>query len=54
MKTETSVSFQPKGGMCATCQFKLKNCSHLDFSSMPVIQRTDNAHIVRCAEFDKS
>jgi len=39
---------QPKGGMCATCINALKDCSQLDFSKMPIIQRPN---IVKCTEY---
>jgi hypothetical protein len=41
---------QPKGGMCATCVWHLRNCAGLNFEGMPVIDRDDEtgAKIVRC------
>jgi len=47
------ISYQPKGGMCATCKNKLSDCSALAFNAMPVIKRDTDAVIVRCIKFDR-
>lgn len=45
------ISF-PKGGMCASCQHKRRDCSALPFDRYPVIKRyRDGTQAVRCAEF---
>lgn len=43
---------QPKGSMCAACQYALKDCSHLLFSSMPALSKYNGVTIVRCTEFE--
>lgn len=45
------MSYQPKGGMCVSCQHRLRDCSHLPFSAYPVIERAGEVRIVRCAEY---
>ncbi|SEI97969.1 hypothetical protein SAMN04244579_02668 [Azotobacter beijerinckii] len=47
------MTFQPKGGMCATCCHALRNCSSLPFASMPVLERAGQAIIVRCTQFQR-
>jgi len=48
------VSHQPKGGMCAVCVNKHKDCSGLKFDEMPMISREkDGTNIVRCTEFKR-
>lgn len=46
-------TYQPKGGMCANCKYKLFDCSTLPFDKMYVIERDDinNINIVRCEDF---
>jgi hypothetical protein len=47
-------TYQPKGGMCATCKHKLKDCSAFNFSEMPKLKAiSDNVIIVRCISFDR-
>ena len=46
-------SYQPKGGMCATCKNKFSDCSALSFNTMPVIKRDTDTVIVRCIKFDR-
>lgn len=42
----------PKGGMCGNCVHAERDCSHLPFSTMPVISTpTQGLSIVRCAEY---
>lgn len=41
---------QPKGGMCRTCTSVAADCSGLPFDTMPVIERTPEAVIVRCTQ----
>jgi hypothetical protein len=45
--------YQPKGGMCAGCKFKNDNCSELEFSKMPVIDKDDEVMIVRCIKYKR-
>ena len=45
------MSYQPKGSMCMSCMYSRKDCSHLDFASMRVIDVTPSASIVRCTEY---
>lgn len=52
--TQKPVTHQPKGGMCSTCvHLVLRNCSHLPFESMPVIEVSDNVKIVRCTDHQR-
>lgn len=46
-------TYQPKGGMCANCQYRLNDCSALPFDKMKVIDRDDLYHIkiVLCDDF---
>jgi hypothetical protein len=47
-------TYQPKGGMCATCRNKFKDCSGLNFSEMPKLKAiSDKVIIVRCTKFDR-
>lgn len=43
-------NYQPKGGMCMSCQYKARNCERLKFNEMPVIARYGNTAIVRCVQ----
>lgn len=51
--------YHPKGSMCAACVHAQRDCSHLPFDTMPVIERymlTGYKHgipgvVVRCTEF---
>lgn len=47
------INYQPKGGMCMSCVNKHKDCSTLDFKSMPIIDKSKDVIIVRCAEFNR-
>lgn len=46
----TIRAYQPKGGMCRTCEHAQCDCSALPFDKMPVIERTPGAIIVRCTQ----
>lgn len=48
-------TYQPKGGMCASCAHLLRNCTHLKFDGMPVIgiNPTTGARIVICTEHER-
>ncbi|SDS24114.1 hypothetical protein SAMN05216198_1515 [Halopseudomonas litoralis] len=49
------MTHQPKGGMCATCTNRDRDCSALPFDRYPVIGRYSYngkpVAIVKCAEF---
>lgn len=49
----SQYTYQPKGGMCANCQYRLNDCRALPFDNMKVIERDDLYHvkIVRCEDF---
>lgn len=49
------VTHIPKGSMCSNCQHILvRNCSHLDFASMPQIEKNkDGVVVVKCGDFVK-
>lgn len=44
--------YQPKGGMCRSCKYANRNCSYLDFSSMPRIAKQGVAVIVKCTAYE--
>jgi hypothetical protein len=45
-------SHQPKGGMCASCADRVKDCSKLPFEEMPVIRTVgEGVRIVACTEY---
>lgn len=50
------MQYQPKGGMCATCKHKHRDCSHLKFDKMPVIDYSalQKIKIVACREYERS
>lgn len=50
-KEAEAMTYQPKGGMCATCALAHRNCSHLPFSTMPALARDAQTVIVRCSDF---
>ncbi len=39
--------------MCSTCQHAHRDCSGLDFKSMPVIEVLPTITVVRCVEFER-
>lgn len=45
--------YQPKGGMCRSCRHALRVCSHLDFTSMPVLHQGQHTVIVRCTDYQR-
>ena len=47
--------YQPKGRMCANCKYKHRDCSHLPFNEMPVIEdlKSYGIFIVKCTDFTK-
>ena len=48
------MNYQPKGSMCANCQYRLLVCGHLEFNKMPVIKiLDDDIAVVKCTEFKK-
>jgi hypothetical protein len=46
-------TYQPKGGMCANCQYRLNDCSALPFDKMKIIEIENqcDVKIVRCDDF---
>ena len=46
-------TYQPKGGMCANCQYRLNDCSALPFDKMKIIEhdKINHVKIVRCDDF---
>lgn len=48
-----SVTHQPKGGMCRTCEHAARDCSALPCNKMPVIERAPGAIIVRCTQHQR-
>lgn len=51
------MTHTPKGGMCASCENKRRDCSALPFDQYPVIGRYNYngkpVAIVKCAEFKR-
>ena len=48
------MTYQPKGGMCATCRYAKRDCSDLPFASMPVIKVYPyGTKAVRCKEWER-
>jgi len=56
------MNYQPKGGMCAACIHKDRNCSHLNFEYMRPILKVfevqtktgiEIVKIVKCDEFKR-
>lgn len=44
----------PKGSMCMACAHKDRDCRHLDFQSMPAIERSRDRVTVKCSGFEKA
>lgn len=47
------VTYQPKGSMCCNCANWFRDCSHLPFRNMPIIESQGNIRVVKCNEFIK-
>ena len=47
------VAHHPKGGMCRVCRHRDRDCSHLQFDKMRVIDKYDNKLIVKCEGFKR-
>jgi hypothetical protein len=49
------TTYQPKGRMCASCVHFFRNCSHLKFAEMPVIEtdKKTGVKIVKCTEYER-
>jgi hypothetical protein len=47
------VTYQPKGSMCCNCSHWFRDCSHLPFKTMPVIESQGNIRVVKCHEYIK-
>lgn len=43
----------PKGGMCAVCVYRDRNCSDIDFRRCRVIQvdKVERVKVVKCSRF---
>lgn len=52
--TPDTTNYHPKGGMCLTCQHARRDCSHLMFSKMPVIERYNLVARVRCTGYARA
>ena len=50
----TKQTHHPKGSMCAACKHKLRDCSKLPFSTMPVMLVYDGVKVVKCKEFERA
>lgn len=52
------MTYQPKGGMCASCMHSSRDCSTLPFKQYPVIERYalkgNSINIVKCGEFKRN
>jgi hypothetical protein len=48
------MTHQPKGGMCARCEHKHRDCSKLPFDKMRQHERDGDTVIVICSEFKKA
>ncbi len=48
------MTYQPKGSLCFNCVHKARDCSHLPFHEMRVVEYVWNVRIVRCTEYKKS
>ena len=47
------MNHQPKGGMCAKCEYKHRDCSKLQFDKMRPHEVVDDITVVICNEFSK-
>ncbi len=51
--------YQPKGSMCSVCEHLFRDCSHLPFSTMEVMEKNKNLAnctielVVKCTEFQR-
>jgi len=45
------MTHHPKGSMCMACAHARRDCSALEFSAMPVIERHAGMVVVKCREF---
>ncbi len=48
-----TIQHQPKGGLCAACIHRTRDCSFLRFDTMPVIEADGLTRIVRCTDFQR-
>ncbi|MGZ8164116.1 MAG: hypothetical protein ACXW04_01250 [Methylobacter sp.] len=50
--------YQPKGGMCGNCVNSARDCSHLNFKKMNVIEKYSffekTVFIVICTDFERN
>lgn len=47
------MTHHPKGSMCMACAHARRDCSALEFRSMPVLERYAGMVVVRCREFER-
>ena len=47
------LEYIPKGGMCATCKHQDRDCSHLPFNEMRIIDYNETLAVVKCDEFER-
>lgn len=45
------MTHHPKGSMCTACAHVRRDCSALEFRSMPVLERYAGKIVVKCLEF---
>jgi len=45
-----AMTYQPKGSLCFHCIHKARDCSHLPFHEMCVVEQVWNVRIVRCTD----
>ena len=50
---DETIFYQPKGGMCVVCKNSNADCSKLDFSKMPIIEKSGSIRVVKCSGFEK-
>lgn len=47
------MTHHPKGSMCIACAHARRDCSDLEFSTMPVLERYAGMAVVKCREFTR-
>ena len=48
---ELITTHQPKGSMCMSCKKLDQDCSTLNFSAMPVMEKNRDCLVVKCSGF---
>lgn len=49
----SDIKFRPKGSMCMVCEHIDRDCSHLPFHNMLVIEIANDFRVVKCNEFER-